>query len=107
MSDIGEEYEVEKIVVAIDGHGSTPLTAVQLLWVNLIMDALGASALPAKPPNDGLMNRRPVRKTYSGSTQTQMHLPSSMLSYSTPLSCLLLGLAAWSICDESGWNVVP
>ncbi|GJS91880.1 zinc protease PQQL-like protein [Tanacetum coccineum] len=60
MSDIGEEYEVEEIVVAIDGHGSTPLTVVQLLWVNMIMDALGASALATKPPNDGLMNRPPV-----------------------------------------------
>ncbi|KAI3760648.1 hypothetical protein L1987_51046 [Smallanthus sonchifolius] len=36
---------------------SAPLTAVQLLWVNLIMDTLGALALATEPPNDGLMNR--------------------------------------------------
>ncbi|XP_043725076.1 calcium-transporting ATPase 4, plasma membrane-type-like [Telopea speciosissima] len=40
--------------------GSAPLTAVQLLWVNMIMDTLGALALATEPPNDGLMNRPPV-----------------------------------------------
>ncbi|KAM1185033.1 hypothetical protein ACFX13_014653 [Malus domestica] len=40
--------------------GSTPLTAVQLLWVNMIMDTLGALALATEPPNDGLMKRPPV-----------------------------------------------
>ncbi|XP_047320075.1 calcium-transporting ATPase 4, plasma membrane-type-like [Impatiens glandulifera] len=41
---------------------SAPLTAVQLLWVNLIMDTLGALALATEPPNEGLMKRKPVRK---------------------------------------------
>ncbi|KAK7345023.1 hypothetical protein VNO77_15379 [Canavalia gladiata] len=45
--------------------GSAPLTAVQLLWVNLIMDTLGALALATEPPNDGLMKRPPVRRTTS------------------------------------------
>ncbi|XP_054803997.1 calcium-transporting ATPase 4, plasma membrane-type-like isoform X1 [Prosopis cineraria] len=40
--------------------GSAPLTAVQLLWVNLIMDTLGALALATEPPNDELMKRPPV-----------------------------------------------
>ena len=39
---------------------STPLTAVQLLWVNMIMDTLGALALATEPPNDELMKRAPV-----------------------------------------------
>ncbi|KAL3034129.1 hypothetical protein AAZX31_02G175600 [Glycine max] len=43
--------------------GSAPLTAVQLLWVNLIMDTLGALALATEPPNDGLMLRPPVGRT--------------------------------------------
>ncbi|XP_022882853.1 putative calcium-transporting ATPase 11, plasma membrane-type isoform X2 [Olea europaea var. sylvestris] len=43
--------------------GSAPLTAVQLLWVNLIMDTLGALALATEPPHDGLMKRPPVRRT--------------------------------------------
>ncbi|XP_027349218.1 calcium-transporting ATPase 4, plasma membrane-type-like isoform X3 [Abrus precatorius] len=40
--------------------GSAPLTAVQLLWVNLIMDTLGALALATEPPNDALLERPPV-----------------------------------------------
>ncbi|KAH1057758.1 hypothetical protein J1N35_035823 [Gossypium stocksii] len=40
--------------------GNAPLTAVQLLWVNMIMDTLGALALATEPPNDDLMNRLPV-----------------------------------------------
>ena len=42
--------------------GSAPLTAVQLLWVNLIMDTLGALALATEPPNDGLLKRPPVAR---------------------------------------------
>ncbi|PUZ62886.1 hypothetical protein GQ55_3G022600 [Panicum hallii var. hallii] len=42
--------------------GSAPLTAVQLLWVNMIMDTLGALALATEPPNDGMMKRPPVRR---------------------------------------------
>ncbi|KAJ7949271.1 Calcium-transporting ATPase [Quillaja saponaria] len=40
--------------------GSTPLTAVQMLWVNMIMDTLGALALATEPPHDGLMKRPPI-----------------------------------------------
>ncbi|KAL2242133.1 calcium-transporting ATPase 1, chloroplastic [Sesamum indicum] len=40
--------------------GNAPLTAVQLLWVNMIMDTLGALALATEPPTDELMRRSPV-----------------------------------------------
>ncbi|MBA0571483.1 hypothetical protein Golob_005055 [Gossypium lobatum] len=40
--------------------GSAPLTAVQLLWVNMIMDTLGALALATEPPHKGLMKRPPI-----------------------------------------------
>ncbi|XP_011091788.1 calcium-transporting ATPase 4, plasma membrane-type isoform X1 [Sesamum indicum] len=42
--------------------GSAPLTAVQLLWVNMIMDTLGALALATEPPHDGLMKQPPVAR---------------------------------------------
>ncbi|GMH16066.1 hypothetical protein Nepgr_017907 [Nepenthes gracilis] len=47
-------------VVAAISSGSIPLTAVQLLWVNLIMDTLGALALATEPPTNHLMHRAPV-----------------------------------------------
>ncbi|KAG6523330.1 calcium-transporting ATPase 10, plasma membrane-type-like [Zingiber officinale] len=50
--------------------GSAPLTAVQLLWVNMIMDTLGALALATEPPNDDLMRRTPVGRTGKFITNT-------------------------------------
>ncbi|KAG9134731.1 hypothetical protein Leryth_001040 [Lithospermum erythrorhizon] len=47
-------------VVAAISAGDVPLNAVQLLWVNLIMDTLGALALATEPPTDHLMLRSPV-----------------------------------------------
>lgn len=47
-------------VVAAFSTGDVPLNAVQLLWVNLIMDTLGALALATEPPTDHLMHRPPV-----------------------------------------------
>eukprot|EP00256_Glycine_max_P043937 XP_006595202.1 calcium-transporting ATPase 9, plasma membrane-type isoform X2 [Glycine max] len=47
-------------VVAAISSGDVPLNAVQLLWVNLIMDTLGALALATEPPTDNLMHRSPV-----------------------------------------------
>ncbi|KAH8939144.1 hypothetical protein BDL97_15G022200, partial [Sphagnum fallax] len=40
--------------------GNAPLTAVQLLWVNLIMDTLGALALATEQPTESLMLRPPI-----------------------------------------------
>jgi Ca2+-transporting ATPase len=39
------------------------LTAVQLLWVNLIMDTLAALALATDKPTDALLNRLPSKRT--------------------------------------------
>ena len=43
-------------------YKDTVLTAVQLLWVNLIMDTLAALALATDPPADSVLNRKPERK---------------------------------------------
>lgn len=39
------------------------LTAVQLLWVNLIMDTFAALALATDPPNRNILKRLPDRKS--------------------------------------------
>jgi len=39
-----------------------PLTAVQMLWVNLIMDTFAALALATEPPSIKLMDRPPYSK---------------------------------------------
>ena len=43
----------------------SPLTAVQMLWVNLIMDTLASLALATEPPSDEHLKRKPYnRKEY-------------------------------------------
>ncbi|KAL2335344.1 hypothetical protein Fmac_016557 [Flemingia macrophylla] len=49
--------------VAAVSAGEVPLTAVQLLWVNLIMDTLGALALATEKPTMELMDKPPVGRT--------------------------------------------
>src|SRR6187402_1467763 len=39
------------------------LTAVQLLWVNLIMDTFAALALATDPPTRSILNRKPEKKS--------------------------------------------
>ena len=43
----------------------TPFKAVQLLWVNLIMDSFGALALSTSKPNINLLNQSPERRNSS------------------------------------------
>jgi len=56
---------VVAVVIAFIGtlsgsHGESPLNAVQLLWVNLIMDSLAALSLATELPTPDLLNRKPV-----------------------------------------------
>jgi Ca2+ transporting ATPase len=47
---------------AVTDYG-TPLTAIQLLWVNLIMDTMAALALGTEKPTLRLLNRKPYGKS--------------------------------------------
>ena len=40
----------------------TPLSPIQMLWVNLIMDSLGSLALATEPPYPELLQREPTKK---------------------------------------------
>jgi Ca2+ transporting ATPase len=41
----------------------SPLTTIQLLWINLIMDSFASLALATDPPTPDQMLRPPVKKT--------------------------------------------
>ncbi len=43
----------------------TPLTPIQMLWVNLIMDSLGSLALATEPPYEELLKRTPTKRNES------------------------------------------
>lgn len=51
-------------LAAVVGY-QPPLNAVMMLWVNLIMDTMGALALGTEPPRKELLDRRPYRRDAS------------------------------------------
>ncbi len=53
----------------------TALGAIQMLWLNLIMDSLGSLALATEPPHDNLLNRKPYpKKEYIINTRMWKHI---------------------------------
>jgi magnesium-transporting ATPase (P-type) len=50
------------LIAAFSAKYDLPLTAVQLLWVNLIMDTLAALALATEMPTEALLERRPYSR---------------------------------------------
>ena len=59
---------IAAVVAALVGSfafAKSPLAAIQLLWVNLIMDSLASLALASEPPTDELLRRDPVNRSKS------------------------------------------
>lgn len=50
--------------------GKSPLKAVQMLWVNLIMDTFASLALATEPPTEELLTRKPYPRNKSLVSQT-------------------------------------
>jgi len=41
----------------------SPLNAIQMLWVNVIMDTFASLALATEPPSDDLLKRKPYLRS--------------------------------------------
>jgi len=54
---------VATALVGSFAYAKSPLAAIQLLWVNLLMDALASLALASEPPTDALLKREPVNRS--------------------------------------------
>jgi Ca2+ transporting ATPase len=57
---------VAAVITAIVGavaYQRSPLAAIHLLWINLLMDSLASLALASEPPLDRLMLRPPVNRS--------------------------------------------
>lgn len=66
---------VVAVIVAFIGAASikdSPLRAVQMLWVNLIMDTLASLALATEYPDDSLLDRKPYGRTKPLISRTMM-----------------------------------
>jgi Ca2+-transporting ATPase len=59
----GNIGEVLTVLLGVLLNLPLPLLAIQILWVNLITDSLPALALGMDPPDSGLMNRKPRRRS--------------------------------------------
>jgi Ca2+-transporting ATPase len=57
----------------VSARSESILGAVQLLWINLIMDTLAALALATEPPNDTLLDRPPIPKSDPVITRTMAY----------------------------------
>lgn len=69
--------------------GKSVLTAVQLLWVNLIMDTLAALALATDPPQDSVLDRKPERKGSSIISPTMWKMIIGQAIYQLAITFLL------------------
>ncbi len=59
-----------------DDHMEPVLKAIQLLWVNLIMDTFAALALATDPPTEKILDRPPQGKSSPLITNNVSHLTS-------------------------------
>jgi Ca2+ transporting ATPase len=62
------QLTVNVVAIAIAFLGSliiekSPLKAIQLLWINLLMDSLASLALATEVPTDAMLERRPYGRT--------------------------------------------
>ena len=51
------------IVICSCIGSQTPIKSIQMLWIDLIMDSLATLTLTTEPPHDGLLKRKPTKRT--------------------------------------------
>jgi len=84
---------IAAIVVACVGsmlYGTSPLGAVQMLWVNVIMDSLASVALASEPPTEALLVRQPYGKKKPIITRVMWFNMIGQAIYQVAIVCLLL-----------------
>lgn len=89
-------------VSAVTGR-EPPLNAVMMLWVNLIMDTMGALALGTEPPSQKLLLRRPFKRNASLISRKMMRNIGAQFVFQMGLLCYLLlgGAAHFGVMQES------
>jgi len=75
-----------------------PLTVLQLLWINLVMDTLAALALGLEPPRDGIMKEKPKRREESFLTK---NMSFSILTTGLYFTVFILLLQAFDFMGAS------
>lgn len=72
----------------------SPLKAVQMLWVNLIMDTFASLALATEPPTESLLKRKPYgrNKPLISSTMTKNILGHAVYQLVIIFTLLFIGM---------------
>uniref|UniRef100_A0A0N5AFG6 Calcium-transporting ATPase n=1 Tax=Syphacia muris TaxID=451379 RepID=A0A0N5AFG6_9BILA len=70
----------------------SPLKAVQMLWVNLIMDTLASLALATEYPTEDLLNRKPYGRTKSLISRTMV---KNILGHAIFQLAILMAILFW------------
>jgi Ca2+-transporting ATPase len=73
---------------------SSPFHAIQILWVNIIMDGPPALALAFDPPRAGLMDRKPQAM---GGAILPMKRLARLMAYGLTMAAGTLGMFAWGL----------
>jgi len=84
---------IAAVTVALVGgtaNQASPLAAIQLLWVNLLMDSLASLALASEPPTAELLLRAPVNRSDSMITKRMWANMLGQAGYQIVVSLLLL-----------------
>lgn len=85
---------------AIAGY-KPPLNAVMMLWVNLIMDTMGALALGTEPPRIELLDRRPYKRDASLISRPMWRNIFVQATYQLALLVFLLNKGPeWFGCED-------
>lgn len=74
----------------------SPLKAVQMLWVNLIMDTFASLALATEPPTESLLKRKPYgrNKPLISSTMTKNILGHAVYQLIIIFTLLFVGMCS-------------
>jgi Ca2+ transporting ATPase len=90
-----------------------PLNAIQMLWVNLIMDSFASLALATEPPTDSLLERKPYKKGTSIITTSMLINVASQSIFQIILLTVILfygdaifGVPSDRELSHSVWNDV-
>ena len=93
------------VLVSAVSITDSPLSAVQLLWVNLIMDTLASLALATEQPTDELLKRKPYGRTKPLISRTMWRFMLGHAIYQLVISFVLL-YAGHTLFDiENGKDV--
>lgn len=79
----------------------SPLTAVQMLWVNMIMDTFAALALATEPPDEDILDRPPYQKDAAIVTEAMWRNVHGHAIYQIIVICVVIFAGQGMLCDHN------